>query len=468
MADASTRRKHLTDLACKTAKAESKPLKLPDSLGLYLYVTPTGHKGWRMKYRIGKTEKLLTLGNYPAVPLSKARELRDEARRQLQDGLDPAEEKKARADRIRRGMDPSTIFEVIARKWYVLTSPQWKEVHARDVLYSLEQSVFPSIGNMAIAEIRPSHIRALCQKVQERGAIETAHRVRQRISAIYGYAIAEELVELDPSATIRKALKPVVRKRQPALVKLPDAQAFLLSWESKPGYPAVKLASRLLALTAVRPGVIHLAEPAEFEDLDGPEPVWRIPAAKLKLEKSMAAIDEMEFIVPLSRQAVAVVKAALSFANRRKYLFPSARHSHGHLSDVAMSKSYREHDGFKSRHVPHGWRATFSTVMNERALDADRAGDRTIIDLMLAHVQPGVEPLYNRAAYMNRRRQIAQEWADLLIDDRFCDPRDFISALRRSIVRLVRYERRRDREPDDRHRSGFDGSGRQKRTGTGG
>jgi integrase len=251
------------------------------------------------------------------------------------------------------------------------------------------------------------------------------------VSAVFVYAIAHELAEIDPAASIRAALQPVIRRRQPALVKLDEAQAFLRAYEADPGYPPTKLASRLLALTAVRPGVIHMAEPHEFEGLDGPNPIWRIPAHKLKLERALAEVEAMEFIVPLSRQAVQTVQAALHFCLLRKYLFPSARHSYRPLTDNALNTAYRRVKGFEGRHVPHGWRSSFSTIMNERAVDTGRAEDRAIIDLMLAHVQDGVEPLYNRAAYMDRRREIAQDWADLLITPDFTLPVDFLPTRRR-------------------------------------
>jgi hypothetical protein len=431
MAESARQRTQLTDRQCKAAKPGDRPYKLADGFGMYLFVTPSGHKSWRLKYRIGTTEKLLVLGTYPDMTLAMAREARDAARKLRREGIDPAAEKKAAANRIKLGVDPSTSFEVIAKRWLEITSPQWKDRHTADVQDSFTKSINPAIGAMAISSIRPTHIRALCQGVQERGAIETAHRIRQRVSAVFVYAIAHELAEIDPAASIRAALQPVIRRRQPALVKLDEAQAFLRAYEAEPGYPATKLASRLLALTAVRPGVIHMAEPGEFEGLDGPKPVWRIPAHKLKLERALAEVEAMEFIVPLSRQAVATVLAAMHFCLRRKYLFPSARHSHRPLTDNALNVAYRRVKGYEGKHVPHGWRSSFSTIMNERAVATGRAEDRSIIDLMLAHVQDGVEPLYNRAAYMDRRREIAQDWADLLITKDFIPPLDFLPTRRR-------------------------------------
>ncbi len=188
--------------------------------------------------------------------------------------------------------------------------------------------------------------------------------------------------------------------------------------EAERQHPTSRLASRLLALTAVRSGVLRMAAPVEFEDLDGLAPQWRIPAAKMKLVQERKNDPAFEFIVPLSTFAVDVVRVTLAFVGTdAPLLFPSTRDRKRPISDSTLSKSYRE-AGFAGLHVPHGWRSTFSTVMNELAGKENRVGDRAIIDLMLAHVPSGVEAAYNRAAYMPRRRELAQEWADLLMHGR--------------------------------------------------
>ncbi|WP_225206220.1 tyrosine-type recombinase/integrase [Novosphingobium huizhouense] len=406
----------LTDQQCRAAKASDRPIKLADAQGLYLYVTPSGYKSWRFKYRFAAKERRIVFGPYPDLSLRKARDLRDDARKELREGKDPGVEYKRRSARRTSGIDTSRTFEAIARRWHELQSPQWKERHAHDVLASLSAEVFPVIGGSEIAAIRPAQIRELLEKVQERGAIETAHRLRQRISAVYRYAIASDLAEMDPAATIGGALRPVIKNKQPALVKLSEAREFIRAFEADPGHPTTKLASRLLALTAARPGVVQMAQIGEFEDLDGPDPIWRIPASKMKLARAKSEREEFEFIIPLARQTVDVVKVAAQHARSRRYLFPSARHSHRPMTDNALNTAYRRLQSFTGRHVPHGWRSTFSTIMNERAIDLDRPADRAIIDLMLAHEPEGVESRYNRAAYMPRRRELAQEWADLLME----------------------------------------------------
>ncbi|WP_395391525.1 integrase arm-type DNA-binding domain-containing protein [Novosphingobium sp. BL-8A] len=419
----------LTDQQCRSAKADGKDLKLADSQGLHLYVTKAGYKSWRLKYRFGGKERRIVFGPYPEISLRQARDLKDDARRDLRDGKDPGEEYKRRAARRTSAVDEETTFKAVALRWHELQKPQWKPVHAGDVLRSLEREAFPAIGSLPIGEIRAPQIREMLQGVQANGAIETAHRIRQRISAIFRFAIAHDLAENDPAAAIGDALQAVVKGKQPALLKLKDCRAFIRAFEKEPGYPQTKLASRLLALTAARPGTIQMAELDEFEDLDGEAPIWRIPALKMKLSRAKSEREEFEFVIPLSRQAVETVKAAAEFAASRKFLFPSSRHSHRPMTDNALNTAYRRVPLFAGRHVPHGWRSSFSTIMNERAIDIDRPADRAIIDLMLAHQPEGVEASYNRAAYMLRRRELAQEWADLLMEGQ--DPAIRLIDLRR-------------------------------------
>ena len=239
--------------------------------------------------------------------------------------------------------------------------------------------------------------------------------VRQYISGVFVYAIGAGLAEDDPAHAIRSALKPAIKGRCPAALKVPEAQKVITTIDARPDVSiTTKLASRLLALTAARPGVVPAAERSEFEDLDGEEPIWRVPAAKMKLSRERKGDVSWEFIIPLSRQAVETVKLAMKLAGRRRHLFPSARSTAEHMGNNALNVLYRR-AGFQDKHVPHGWRSTFSTIMNEKASREGKREDRAIIDLMLAHVPEGVEAAYNRAAFMPRRRELAQEWADLLM-----------------------------------------------------
>lgn len=387
-----------------------------DGEGLFLHVTKNGFKSWRLKYRFGGKEKQLVFGPYPALSLKEARQRKDAARQELLAGRDPSEAlKKARARRLGKEEETGT-FRLAALEWLRLQKQGWKTKHHDSVKRSLERDVFPHIGRLQLVSIRPSDIRPLIDDVQSRGAVDTAHRLLWRIQAIFDLAIAAGDAEINPAASIRAILQPQVQGRYPAILQIARARQFLHDFEELPGQPATKLASRLLALTASRPGPLRLAQPSEFMDLDGEEPIWRIPAEKMKLELAESEQTAFDFIIPLSKQAVETVKVALRLSGNREFLFSSPRFSKRPISDSTLNVAYRRMVKYQGEHVPHGWRSTFSTIMNERAADLERPGDRAVIDLMLAHKPSGTEAHYNRAAYMRQRRQLAQEWADMLCE----------------------------------------------------
>ena len=405
----------LTDIEVRRAKADGRPLKLADSGGLFLHIATSGHKSWRFKYRFAGKEKLLTIGPYPAVSLADARDRRDEAKRELRSHRDPSIEKKKRAAIAHLAADNN--FEKVARAWFETNKSRWSPVHAGDVIGSLERDVFPTLGALPVSEIDEPMVLNVLQAIERRPAIETAKRVRQRMSAVFVYAIAKGIGNGDPAAVVKGALKPLPRKRnQRALIRIDEARQTLIDAEAEKASPVTKLALRLLALTAVRPGVVRGAAWDEFEGLDGDHPLWRIPAQRMKLRLENKHDESFEHLVPLSRQAVEVVEAVRRLTGHCPLLFPNSRNAHKPMSENAIGYLLNR-AGYHQRHVPHGWRSSFSTVMNELAEREGRPGDRAVIDLMLAHVPENkVEGAYNRAAYMPRRREIAQAWADLLLE----------------------------------------------------
>lgn len=403
----------LTDAQCKSAKARGRSYKLSDSKGLHLFVATTGTRSWRWKFRIEGKEKQLVLGHYPDTSLAAARELRDDAAKAKRSGLDPAVERKAA--KARRS-DPAMTFEALARDWHQRQKPTWRPDHAANVLRQLKTDVFPAIGAKPINSIKAPDVLRLLRPVEARGAIDQAHRLRQRISAVFVAAIAAGLADSDPAATLSAALKPNTIGRHPALRTIEEARALLAASEALPAHPLTKLAARMLAVTTVRSEAVRFAAPEEFEGLDGAAPIWRIPAAHMKGKLAQRADHAFEFIVALPWQAVEIVQAALRLSAGAPLVFPGNRNAHRPMSDAAISALYRRVPGLNGRHVPHGWRATFSTIMNERAVAMDRPEDEAILDLMLAHVPTGVKSIYNRAAYMPRRRRLAQEWADMLLE----------------------------------------------------
>ena len=416
----------LTDKACRQARPADKAYKLSDARGLFLHVATTGHRSWRWKFRVAGKEKLLTFGSYPDVTLAEARELRDEAARELRSGKDPAVEKRARS--AARDARAGATFKTVAEEWLTSQTPTWSPRYASIVKRSMDQDVYPKIGHLPIDAITTPLVLEVLRPIEQRGAIETAHRARQRISEVFVRAIGSGIAQVDPAAVANRALAKPKKGKFPAVRTIEAARTVLREVEAKPGQPLTKLASRFLALTAVRAGVLRLAEWHEFEGLDGADPIWRIPAAKMKLVLERKEDVAFEFLVPLSRQAVDVIKVARAFSGQAALIFRSVRHPRKPISDSTLSKAYRD-AGYSGIHVPHGWRSTYSTIMNELAATENRVGDRAIIDLMLAHVPSGVEAAYNRAAYMPRRRELAQEWADMLTQD-LLEPRQLLEGPR--------------------------------------
>jgi integrase len=406
----------LSDAKARKALPGEKDYKLADGAGLFLLVRPNGSKLWRYKYRFAGKEKLLSFGAYPEVPLIEARSRREDARKAIRDGLDPSLEKK-RQEIARRS--PSDIsLESLAREWHDLNKARWTPIHRADVLRSLERDIFPKLGRYGVADIDVPLLLEVLRPIERRGAIETAKRIRQRLSAVFVYAISRGLISNDPAAVVAKALSPMrKRTRQPAVTDIAGLRELLTKTEGSHAYPVTLLASRLLALTAQRPGVIRGTEWCEFENVDldsdslAPGAVWHIPAARMKLlldRKDEAAFDHH---VPLTQEAVDVLRTVRQLSGRGDLTFPGQRHAHKPLSENAIGYLYNR-AGWHSRHVPHGWRAAFSTIMNER-----RPSDRSVIDMMLAHVpKDKVEAAYNRAEHMDRRRVIAEEWAKLLME----------------------------------------------------
>ncbi|RTL18577.1 MAG: DUF4102 domain-containing protein [Sphingomonadaceae bacterium] len=456
----------LNDAKVKAAKPRETAYKLTDGGQLFLHVSPAGGKHWRMNYTFGinaagkPAQKTLTIGPYPVVSLGEAREARDAAKRLLHEGRDPAVVKQlTRRDRSAAAVN---TFRVVAERWFELKSgwslakrkawreqhgsarvrdaghwsdPKvrgWSAVHADDVWKSLERDAFPAFGDLPIADIDTAMVLDLLNAIVARGSIESAQRLRQRLSDIFGSAIPLKLIRADPApVSLLKLLPARPRSRpQPSVVddtqnndeRIRRVRKLLRDVEDKRTRATTKFAMRLLALTAVRPGEVAGAAWTEFEDLRGAAPLWRIPAARMKGDDDRKHEVGGDHLVPLSRQAVEVLSALEPLTGRYALLFPSERFSHRSMSENTLNALLKR-AGYGNEHVPHGFRATFSTIMNEifdRAWrEAGHKGaspDRAIIDLMLAHVPDDkVEGAYNRAAYMPRRREIAQEYADLII-----------------------------------------------------
>lgn len=419
----------LTDAAVRKAKAREKEYKLADSGGLHLFVTKTGHRSWRLKYRFGGKERRIVFGQYPEVSLAEARILRDDAKRLLREGRDPGYE--ARLAKLANTQRHEHNFEALAREWHSVQKDRWSEVHAGDVISSMERDLFPVLGDLAMADIDEHLVLSTLQEVEARGAIETAHRLRQRIASIFKFARFKKVVTHNP-ADIGELLKPVPRgKRWPALVDLDEIRGLIAAVDRAGANPVTRLASRFMALTAQRPSMVRAAPWTEFHEISwfddntvDENAYWLIPSDRVKLELQLKGDEAFDHRVPLARQSVEVLKTIRRLTGRGPLVFPGNRSSFTPLSENAVNYLYHRL-GYKGRHVSHGWRSSFSTSMNEHfarqhvGADPRLVLERLIVDLMLAHMPKGLsasEQRYNRAAYMDRRREIAQLWADWIME----------------------------------------------------
>lgn len=407
----------LTNATVKAARAKSRPYKLFDERGLHLLVRPSGRMSWRVRYRWGGREQLLTIGCFPDIG-------RNEARLQCE----AAHEDLARGCRPQRQTPAAVItFRAAAIEWLELRRPGWTGSHAAEVEASLSRDVYPAIGADSLDRITSPMILELLRVVERRGAGETARRLRQRISDVFALAISEGWASEDPAAVVGRALKPIrARGRMAALTSFRELRELLAAADRVQAPQAVKLASRLLALTAVRLAAVRGARWDEIDDLDGDAPVWRVPAARMKLAAAKKQDAGNDHLVPLSPAAVATLRQARSFADREAggaprcgdwrggLIFPGRR-SNVAISEGAIGALYIA-AGYRGRHVPHGWRAAFSTAMNE-ALPAARE----VIDRALGHALKSadgkastVEGAYNRAQLVDQRRAVLEHWAELI------------------------------------------------------
>ncbi|MGR6329193.1 tyrosine-type recombinase/integrase [Sphingomonas sp. XXL09] len=392
----------LNNAVVKAARPRAAAYKLTDAGGLHLYVAPTGLRSWRWRFRIDGREQLLTIGSFPDVSLDQARSRRDGAAAARARGEDP------RAVSTVGDIGGPRTFEEEARRWYQHMLPRWTEVHAGDVLASLDRDVFPAIGAMPIGAITPPVVLNAMRSVEQRGRRETARRICQRISAVFRFAIAEGIVDNDPAQHVGRALMPPrPARRQPALLRAAEARELLNAVDQLGGADIIKAASRFLALTAVRLAAVRGACWDEIEDLDGDAPLWRVPAARMKLARAKKDDAANDHLVPLSRQAAQLLRSLRTSSNDSGLIF--AGRAGGQMGEAAIGALYAR-AGFTGRHVPHGWRATFATVLNELQPEA-----RSAIDRALAHApKDKVEAAYNRAELLERRRDLFQAWADQL------------------------------------------------------
>ncbi|HEX5310306.1 tyrosine-type recombinase/integrase [Aquabacterium sp.] len=395
----------LTDPAIRNAKPQSKAFNLADGGGLGLEVQPSGAKWWRFRYRFDGKEKMLSFGTHPEVTLKDARERREGARRELAAGIDPGAKRKA--EKETRAEVATNTFEAVAREWHkAVHVAKVSEGHAARNLLRLEQDAFPHIGAMPIADITAPKLLDMLRKVEARGAIETAHRVRQVCGQVFRYGIATGRCERDPAADLRDALQPVIVKHHAAILDPKEVGALLRAFDDYQGHPVTRGALKLAPLVFLRPGELRQAEWAEF-DLDAA--MWSIPAARMKRTKQQKA-SGTPHLVPLSTQAVAVLRELERITGRGQYVFPSLRSPKRPMSDNAVLSALRRMGYGKEEMSGHGFRAMARTLM------AERLGiDDNVIEAQLAHsVKDSLGRAYNRTEFLEQRRDMMQRWSDYL------------------------------------------------------
>jgi len=384
----------LNDLQARRAKcpADKKQIKLADGGGLHLLVTAKGSKYWRLDYRFRGMRKTLALGVYPDVSLAKARARTQEARELIADGIDPAMVKKAKL-RAKKNS-----FESVAREWYEKQSAIWKPTHAATVIDRLEANIFPWLGNTPINDIEPPDLLAVLRRIENRGAVEVAHRVKAVCGQVFRYGIATGRCKRDPVPDLRGALTPRKTVSMATITDPKRVGELLRAIEGYQGSFPVKCALQVAPYLFVRPGELRHAEWPEI-DLEAAQ--WHIPAEKMKMKRL--------HLVPLSRQVVAILRDLQPLTGRGKYLFPSVRSTARPMSENTVNAALRRMGFEKTEICGHGFRGMASTILHEQGWNSD------VIERQLAHVEGNkVKGAYNHAEYLPDRTKMMQAWADYL------------------------------------------------------
>lgn len=389
----------LTDTFVRQVKHTGKPAgdKHTDGDGMYLLVKTAG-KYWRMDYTFSGKRKTLALGVYPKVSLAKARQRRDAAREQLADGIDPSTAK--REEKQAKAIAAAHTFESVARDWLAKTAAKRVEITQQKVTSWLERDVIPYIGKYPISTISPRDVlETVIRKVEARAAYDTAHRVKQLCGQIFRYAVVTGLTDRDVTADLSEALAAKTATHYAAITDPKQAGALLRSIHTYTGHPYTVAALKLAPMVFVRPGELRAAEWAEI-DLDTAE--WRIPGVKMKMDH--------DHIVPLSTQAVAILRGLHQVTGHGRYVFPSLKTGERPMSENTVNGALAALGYGKGIHTGHGFRATARTIMDEVL------GERVdLIEHQLAHaVKDANGRAYNRTAHLPARREMMQRWADYL------------------------------------------------------
>jgi len=383
----------LNDTIIRKTKPAEKPYKLFDGGGLYLLVNPNGSRWWKLKYRYGGVEKLHSLGVYPEVSLKLARQRREEVRLKLTHGIDPSAERKAEK-RAR-----AHTFEAVAREWWDERRPNWTEGYAKAVITRFEQDVFPVVGSKPVKTITSADFLDCLERMKKRGVLETAHKVQTKCSEVMRYAVGTRRADRDPVVDLKGALPPVKHRHYASITYPSEVGGLLRAIDGYQGKSRVAQAAlRLLPLVFVRSSELRYARWEEF-DLD--EAQWRIPAERMK--------RPYPHIVPLSKQAIEILRELHPFTGPDGLVFPGIRSAEQPISDNTVNAALRRMGFTAEEMTGHGFRSMASTLLNEQGWEPDA------IERQLSHVDENeVRAAYNYAQYLPVRRKMMQAWADYL------------------------------------------------------
>lgn len=382
----------LTNVTIKKAQAKEKQYKIADSGGMYLLILPTGKKYFRLNYRFQGKRKTLALGVYPGTSLRDARQKAVDAKKLLEQGINPVEYKKQSYN------DNENNFERIGREWFSKQKRIWVESHSSKIISRLERLVFPWIGKKGITEIKAPDVLSVLQRIENSGIIETAHRVKQNISQIFRYAVATGRAEYDPTFALKGALTPYRSKNMASIVKPDEVAALLRAIDGYSGHFVVLCALKFAPLVFVRPGELRHAE---WQEIDFEKSEWKIPAGKMKMKRV--------HVVPLAKQAIETLEELKPFSGDGKYIFPSVRSTKRPISENTINAALRRMGYAKEEMTGHGFRAMASTLLHENKWPSH------LIEMQLAHVETNsVKAAYNHAEYLDERIEMMQWWADYL------------------------------------------------------
>lgn len=382
----------LTDIQIKRAKPQDKPYTLNDGQGLSLLINPDGSKGWHFRFRFAGKARLMSFGSYDIVSLAEAREKREVARRQVANGIDPVQERKAQ--KLAQKLSTENSFEAVSREWHAAKADRWTVAYREEIIKTFEQDVFPFIGKRPIAEIKPLELLEVLKRIEKRGALEKTRKVRQRCGEVFRYAIITGRAEYNPAPDLAIALAVPKQKHHPYLSE-EELPHFVRDLETYTGSIITKNATKIVMLTGVRTQEMRFAT---WEEINLEKGIWEIPAERMKMRRP--------HIVPLSTQVIEIFQQLKPITEHYPYIFIGRNNRTKPISKESVSQVI-ELLGYKGRATGHGFRHTMSTILHEHGFNS------AWIELQLAHADKNnIRGTYNHALYLDKRRDMLQWYAD--------------------------------------------------------